>query len=353
MRFIHLADVHLGAKPDQRYPWSLGRGEEIWDTFRQVIEEAGQQKIDLLLIAGDLFHGQPLLRELREVNYLFSMIPDTAVVLIAGNHDYLGRDSFYQAFTWNSNVFFMREPTLQRVALPGLHTYVYGLSYHSRQITENLYRDACPGGEEGFHILLAHGGDGQHIPIDVGLLGQVGFSYVALGHIHQPQMIQRNGMVNMAYAGSLEPVEKHEEGPHGYIRGEYKGGRLSVELVRKAKRSYETLHFPVERGMSQYETERLLGEALEKRGTGNMYRILLEGERDSEQSLNLERLYGLGRVVDVQDHTRLAYDYQALERKFAGTLIGEYIRAYQGRELDEIEKKALDYGLQALLETRE
>ena len=64
----------------------------------------------------------------------------------------MGRDSFYQAFTWNSNVFFMREPTLQRVALPGLHTYVYGLSYHSRQITENLYRDACPGGEEGFHI---------------------------------------------------------------------------------------------------------------------------------------------------------------------------------------------------------
>ena len=65
MRFIHLADVHLGAQPDQRYPWSLGRGEEIWDTFRQVIEEAGQQKIDLLLIAGDLFHGQPLLRDLR------------------------------------------------------------------------------------------------------------------------------------------------------------------------------------------------------------------------------------------------------------------------------------------------
>ena len=58
-------------------------------------------------------------------------------------------------------------------------------------------------------------------------------------------------------------------------------------------------------------------------------------------------------MVDVQDHTRLAYDYRALERKFAGTLIGEYIRAYQGRELDEIEKKALDYGLQALLETRE
>ena len=37
MRFIHLADVHLGAKPEQQYSWSAKRGQEIWDTFRQVI----------------------------------------------------------------------------------------------------------------------------------------------------------------------------------------------------------------------------------------------------------------------------------------------------------------------------
>ena len=37
MRFIHLADVHLGAVPDRGCPWSDKRENEIWETFRRVI----------------------------------------------------------------------------------------------------------------------------------------------------------------------------------------------------------------------------------------------------------------------------------------------------------------------------
>ena len=31
IRFIHLADVHLGAVPDRGCPWSHEREEEIWE----------------------------------------------------------------------------------------------------------------------------------------------------------------------------------------------------------------------------------------------------------------------------------------------------------------------------------
>ena len=31
MRFIHLADVHLGAVPDRGCPWSDKRENEIWE----------------------------------------------------------------------------------------------------------------------------------------------------------------------------------------------------------------------------------------------------------------------------------------------------------------------------------
>ena len=86
MRFIHLADVHLGAVPDRGCPWSSRREEEIWETFRRVIAGIRENPVDLLFIAGDLFHRQPLLRELKEVNNLFSTIPDTRVYLMAGNH---------------------------------------------------------------------------------------------------------------------------------------------------------------------------------------------------------------------------------------------------------------------------
>ena len=69
MKFIHIADVHLGAVPDSNMPWAMERQNEIWESFKNIITVCNREKVDLLLIAGDLFHKQPLLRELKEVNY--------------------------------------------------------------------------------------------------------------------------------------------------------------------------------------------------------------------------------------------------------------------------------------------
>ena len=65
MRFFHIADTHLGAVPDAGFAWSEERRAEIWESFRGVIQKADREEIDLLLIAGDLFHRQPLMRELK------------------------------------------------------------------------------------------------------------------------------------------------------------------------------------------------------------------------------------------------------------------------------------------------
>ena len=62
MRFFHVADVHLGMEPDLGCPWSKRRQEEIWDSFRRLIDRVREEKPEVLLIAGDLFHRQPLLR---------------------------------------------------------------------------------------------------------------------------------------------------------------------------------------------------------------------------------------------------------------------------------------------------
>ena len=99
-----------------------------------VIAGIREDPVDLLFISGDLFHRQPLMRELKEVNYLFSTIPDTRVYLMAGNHDFISRDSFYNTFEWNSNVIFFRSRELTCVKDPRLDVYVYGLSYYDREI---------------------------------------------------------------------------------------------------------------------------------------------------------------------------------------------------------------------------
>mgnify|MGYP002601156390 CR=1 FL=1 len=74
MKFIHIADVHWGMNPDSDRPWSRERAQAIRDSFAEVVRQARLRDADCLFISGDLFHRQPLLRDLKEVNYLFSTI---------------------------------------------------------------------------------------------------------------------------------------------------------------------------------------------------------------------------------------------------------------------------------------
>ena len=56
VKWIHIADVHLGASPDAGDAYSKVRPQELWDTFAEVIDICEREQTDLLLIAGDLFH---------------------------------------------------------------------------------------------------------------------------------------------------------------------------------------------------------------------------------------------------------------------------------------------------------
>ena len=89
MKFIHIADVHWGARPEREQTFGRIREQEIKETFQRVIDHANKQQVDLLLIAGDLFDQPPTQQELREVDYLLSRLNHTRTVLIAGNHDHL------------------------------------------------------------------------------------------------------------------------------------------------------------------------------------------------------------------------------------------------------------------------
>ena len=159
MRFIHIADVHLGAKPDKGKTWSSGRGEEIEATFYRLLAEAGKKHVDLILIAGDVFHRPPLKRELKELNYRLEAIAPTKVVFMAGNHDFMGEHSHYHGFEWAKNVYFFDREELDYYYIEELNTWVYGLSYAHREISLPLYANAQPMDAPGYHILLAHGGD--------------------------------------------------------------------------------------------------------------------------------------------------------------------------------------------------
>ena len=156
MKFIHTGDIHWGMSPDSDKPWSRERSRDIRDTFTAIIAKAKELRVDCLFIAGDLFHRQPLLRDLKEVNYLFSTIPQTQVVIIAGNHDRIRKNSAVLSFSWASNVTFLESEDVSSVYFEDINTEVTGFSYYTAEIPEPRL-DALEAPEDGkIHILLGH-----------------------------------------------------------------------------------------------------------------------------------------------------------------------------------------------------
>lgn len=373
MRFMHIADVHLGAVPDKGCAWSEERKEEIWRTFRLAVREAEKKQVDLLLIAGDLFHRQPFLRELKEVNYLLGRLTRTQVVMIAGNHDYLKPDSCYRDFEWAENVVFLDGKECECVRFPEFDTTVYGLSYHQREITAALYDGLHPDGTRGCHILLAHGGDDRHIPIDKCRLQESGFDYIALGHIHKPQFLAEGCA---AYAGALEPLEMNDTGEHGYITGEYSRGKIRAEFVPFACREYMELKLQSDRQSTDFSMREQLEESIKRHGEHNIYKVRICGFRDPDIRYQTGQYLVLGNILEVSDETELDYDFEVLRRAHGRDVVGRYIGkllntpdeegmvsaeqpadGYEGWNGEnqtvqcssEIRKKALYYGVWAML----
>lgn len=346
MLMIHTADLHLGAAPDAGEPWGANRKQELWDSFDGLIENVKEQRADILLIAGDLFHRPPLFRELREVNERFMRIGGTQVVLIAGNHDHIGENSFYKKFTWADNVTFLGGSDLRGVKLPGLPVDVYGLSYHEKEIGERLYDNVSPEPNGCYHILLAHGGDERHIPFTRERLAKSGFDYIAFGHIHKPGMIVPGRAV---MSGSLEPTDHTCAGTHGYVRVKTDGERNEIELVPFAKREYRKLELMLTEADTFGSIFRRVSEEIAAQGEDNIYEIVLRGKKDQTVEIFEEKLKTAGNIRAVSDETESAYDYRKLREAYEGRLLARYIDSFSGTEAT-VEKKALSYGTAAILE---
>lgn len=350
MKFFHIADVHLGAVPDKGYPWSYDRGREIWESFQNVIRQAGRENAGLFLIAGDLFHRQPLLKELKEVNALFASIPNTKIILIAGNHDYIKENSFYKKISWAKNVFWLSKEELSHVDFQDLGVRVYGFSYHSREISQSRYDQIKISSPMPVNILLAHGGDENHIPISASTFLNTPFDYVALGHIHKPQVLQENKAV---YAGSLEPLDKNETGAHGYIRGEIVNREIYTEFVPASVREYRRIAMQVQDDTTQFSLENSVKRAIKEKGEKNIYTIVLEGKKAVDTEFFTDSFYKLGNIREVEDRMVTAYSKGQLKERYKGSIMETYIALFDQENNTAETEKAFQYGVEALLESGE
>ena len=351
MKFIHTGDIHWGMCPDANKPWGKERALAIKDTFRTIIENAKEMDVDCLFISGDLFRRQPLMKDLKEVNYLFSTAPSVKIIIIAGNHDRIRDNSALLSFTWSPNVTFLMDENLTSVYFEDINTEVHGFSYHRAEIKEPLLDDIQVPLNSRIQILMAHGGDPAHLPISFNSLELSPFSYIALGHIHKPHIVVEG---KMAYCGSPEPLDLTETGPHGYYMGEIHPVTrklLSLKFVPASSLQYVPLAVNVSKDTTNGELSDRIAREIQNRGEQNIYRFRLKGMRDPEIEFDLEQLSSRFRIAEIIDDSEPQYDFSALFAEHSSDMIGFYIQALQKDDMSPVEKKALYYGVNALLRT--
>lgn len=325
------------------------RGGEIWESLEKIVDLCRDEGIEILLIAGDLFHRQPLLRELKEVNGLFLRLDQTQVVLCAGNHDYLKKDSYYRTFPWAEHVHMILGEEPETVDLPEIGASVCGFSYASRERTDLPYLGKRAKGLRPAEILMIHGGDERHVPVKKEEAAKLGYDYIALGHIHKPQNIIPG---KMAYCGALEPVDKNDTGKHGYILGEIVDKQCRIKFVPSALREYIHTQVRAEGGMSGSELKEKIKKTIEQGGIQNIYKIVVKGFRSPDILFDLQAMDVYGNIIELIDDTKPAYDFGKIKRQNKDNILGKFIEQLEGFGEDSAQYRAMCEGVQALMETR-
>ena len=349
-RFIHIADVHMGAKPDPGRVWSDQRSEELEKAFDNIINICNMREIDLLLIAGDLYDYQPSKRELDKLDAKLRRLRRTQTVIAAGASDYISADAPANGYEFSSNTVLLPPDKPARVFLEDINVCVTGMSYGRPEYRERYLERMEPGRVDAYNILLGYGGDKDHMPFSKDELLEKGFNYIALGKKHQPTYVVKN---RMAFAGSLEPLSEKETGKHGYIYGEVSDlGENHIAFVSASMRNYINRVYDLTPDYTATGIRSMVERDINESGSHHIYRILLQGKIRGDVEINLSELVRRYNINEVIDRTEYSYDTEELLYENEGNLVCElFERLENGDSLinEKTRERAKEYGLKALL----
>lgn len=353
MKFIHIADLHLGSSfLSASFDKDIAkqRREDLFKAFNKVILACKKREVDLLLIAGDLFEDSKV--KASDVNRIidgFKLIPDVEIVIVGGNHDYIHEKSFYKTLHFPKNVTIFESDELEMVEFEELNTCVYGLSFNEKHYSENILQ--MPSIDENKNnILLLHCDvltNSDYLPIEKEILEEGEFDYYALGHIHKSSMILNNAV----YPGSLEPLDFSEQGVHGYIYGEInEDKKLNIKLIKSSIRQFVELKMDISDMTSLEDIISLLTKQLGENKDKFLYRINMHGTlndlinmEDVKLRLNEEFYY-----AEVIDNTTKDYNIPKIYSENRDNIIGQFIKTLKNSE-GSVNEDALYLGLEALL----
>ena len=224
IRFIHAADAHIdsplkGLETYEFAPFDLLRGATR-RAFENLTQLAIDEKVDFVVIAGDLYDGDwkdystGLFFRGQMVRLRDKGIP---VYLVTGNHD--AASVITKKLSPPENVYIFSSRTAETMEVAKHPVVIHGRGFPNRAVPENLVLDYPAAVPYKFNIGLLHTsmtgtpGHDTYAPCSEMDMRQKGYSYWALGHIHQPEVISQDPWI--VFAGNCQGRDARETGPRG------------------------------------------------------------------------------------------------------------------------------------------
>ena len=272
MKFIHTADIHLDSPLRGLSAYPDAPAERLRtatrDAFLNLVNVAIDEKIDFMVIAGDVYDGDwkdfnTGLFFIRQMGRLRQAgIP---VYLLYGNHD--AESEMTKGLELPDNVYVFSSRKAETFRIDALKVALHGRSFKVAATTDNLlpgYPDTVPGWLNLGVLHTALEGNAEHAkyaPCSVAELQAKGYQYWALGHVHE-QWIER-GTSTIAYPGNLQGRHIRETGTRGALLVSAEDGeitdieRLEVDVLR-----WHALEVNISAATDRRGAVRLAGQAM-------------------------------------------------------------------------------------------
>jgi DNA repair exonuclease SbcCD nuclease subunit len=308
LRLLHTADVHLGARHTDLGERAAVLRERQFAAFGASVDLAIAEKVDIFLIAGDLFDSntQPR-RSVERVGAELGRLARAGIrtVIIPGTHDVYDGASIYRSYDLAgmaraaSDWVVVLTPYLPEIVFPPLDAIVYGRVFDTKRSPRSPLAglDAKSDTRATWKIGMVHGSlaipgrtDTDHVVVTEEEIAKTGLDYLALGHWHSA-IEGRAGNVSYAYSGAPEPVAVDQDGAGQVliITLDDQSGRHVVKI--EPKRVGQTRSEKLDLDVSAIHSQPELIDVLGRHADSNLvFDVRLTGLFPDELDLDLDEV---------------------------------------------------------------
>lgn len=240
MRFIHVADLHIDSPLRGLDRYEGAPADEVRGATRRAFDNlvaiAISQRVDLLVIAGDLYdgdwpdHNTGLFFTKGMVQLAEEGIP---VVIVRGNHD--AASKLTKSLRLPKNVFLLSDAHPETILFDEIGVAVHGQSFASAAVSEDLAVAYPAPIRDYFNLALLHTslngrlGHDTYAPTTLDGLRSKGYDYWALGHVHAAEVVSRDPWV--VYPGNTQGRHIRETGSKGCSLVTVENGNISQQSI--------------------------------------------------------------------------------------------------------------------------